>query len=173
MARAPVELAEVVEDGAANAELGIGLELHVARAVILLYGVEQPEDAGMDQVFKINVLRQSLMNLASDESDLRNLLEQRRLAQVSSRIRTVVFNQLHNLAVVTMVEKQVAGQSFWERCAELSAPFFVQNGGFRGKILREGLKFLGFPFGNAPCQGSQNGNRKDVRMASFSQTSHS
>src|SRR5436305_12174509 len=55
----------------ANTELRVRLELHVSRAIILFHGIKQAEDAGMDQVFQVNVLRQSLMNLRSNELHLR------------------------------------------------------------------------------------------------------
>src|SRR5947209_3806539 len=95
MPRPPIKLAKIVQNGATNTKLRVRLELHVARAVILFHRIKQAEDAGVNQVFQVNVLRQSLMNLASNESYLRNLLEQRGLVQARSRIRTMVLNGLH------------------------------------------------------------------------------
>src|SRR6202521_1468811 len=79
-ARAPVEFAEIVEDSAADAELGIRTELHVLREIELIEGVDKPDDAGMDQVFEGHVAGQPVVNAAGDVTDLGKLFHEYPLA---------------------------------------------------------------------------------------------
>ena len=76
VARAPVHVAQAVEDGAPNTELGVGGEAHILAGVVLVHGIDQSHDAGMQQVVERNVLRQPLMNAAGDVFHLRQLLQQ-------------------------------------------------------------------------------------------------
>src|SRR6266478_2751382 len=80
LTRAPVEFAETVEDGAADAELGVRTELHVLREIELVESVDESDDAGMDQVFEGHVARQALVNAAGDVADLGKLFHQDALA---------------------------------------------------------------------------------------------
>ena len=69
LARAPVERAQPVQDGAANAELCVALELDVAARVEAIAGFHQTDHAGGDEIVELDVARQRLVELARDEAD--------------------------------------------------------------------------------------------------------
>ena len=76
IARAPVEFAEAVEDGAADAELGVGLELDLAAFVVAGERIDEAEDAGVDEILDGNVLGKAVMNVAGDVAHLRHLFQE-------------------------------------------------------------------------------------------------
>jgi hypothetical protein len=74
-ARHPVERAELVEDGALDAELGVGLELAVLLGVVLLDRVHEPDDAGVVEVVEVDVRGQPHGDAVDDVADERGVLE--------------------------------------------------------------------------------------------------
>src|SRR5208282_2457491 len=72
-ARAPVQFAETVEDGAADTELGVRTELHLLGQIELVEGVDQSDDAGMNQVFEGHVAGQALVYAAGNVTNLGKL----------------------------------------------------------------------------------------------------
>jgi len=80
VARAPVEFAETVKDSAPDAELGVRTELHVLGQIELVEGVDESEDAGIDQVFEGHVARQPIVNAAGDVADMGKLFHEHALA---------------------------------------------------------------------------------------------
>ena len=82
IARTPVHFAQTVQNGAADAELGIGPELHMLGPVKLVQGIDQPHHAGVDQIFERHMARQPFVNAARDVTHLRQLLHQYPLALV-------------------------------------------------------------------------------------------
>ena len=76
LARTPVHFAQAVENGAADAELGVGAELHVLGVIELVEGVDQPDHAGMHQIFERDMARQPLVDAAREITDLGQLFEQ-------------------------------------------------------------------------------------------------
>ena len=55
----PVQFPEAVEDGALDPELGVGLELDVARGFELLDGIHEAEDAAVDEVVQLHMRGQA------------------------------------------------------------------------------------------------------------------
>src|SRR5271165_1199381 len=76
LARTPVHFAQTVEDGAADAELGVGTELHLLGTVKLVERVDQSEHAGMHQVLERHVAGQPFVDAACQVFDLGQLFEQ-------------------------------------------------------------------------------------------------
>jgi methylmalonyl-CoA mutase cobalamin-binding subunit len=62
------------------AVFGIGLESDMAGGVIPLNGLDQSQDARVDQVFKKNIGWKPIMNSLRDVLDLGELFEQQALA---------------------------------------------------------------------------------------------
>jgi hypothetical protein len=79
-ARAPVKFAKAVDDGAANAKLGLTTELHLLGQIELVEGVDESDDACMDQVLEGHVAGQPLVNAAGDVADLGKLFQEDALA---------------------------------------------------------------------------------------------
>ena len=75
-ARTPVHFAQAVEDGAADAELGVGTELHVLGAVKLVERVDQSDHSGVHQVFERHVAGQPFVDAARQVADLGQLFQQ-------------------------------------------------------------------------------------------------
>src|SRR6267378_1569321 len=100
MARAPVQLTKTVQNGSANPEFRIGLELHVLAGVKFFHRIDQADHPGMDQIFERHLRRQSVMNSPGDVPDLRQMLEQQTLALLRipdglghKSLRTVVIHR--------------------------------------------------------------------------------
>jgi hypothetical protein len=66
IARSPIELAQAVEDGALDAMLGISMEGHILRRVVLGDGIEQPEYAGVREIVQIHMHGKVFMNANGD-----------------------------------------------------------------------------------------------------------
>src|SRR6266576_196010 len=80
MARAPVQLTKTVQDGSANPEFRVRLELHVLPRIKFLHRIDQDDHPGMDQIFERHLRRQSVMNSPGEVPYLRQMLEQQTLA---------------------------------------------------------------------------------------------
>jgi hypothetical protein len=65
---APVEGAQVVQDGAADAELGVASELYLLGWIEFAESVEQADHTCAVEVFDGHMLRQPLMDAASDKA---------------------------------------------------------------------------------------------------------
>ena len=76
LARSPVHFAQAVEDGAADAKLGVGAELHVLGLIELVERVDQSDDSRMHEIFERHMARQPFMDAAGQVADLRQLFEQ-------------------------------------------------------------------------------------------------
>ena len=72
----PVQGSERIENGAANAELRVTLELYLLGVVELGKGVDQADNAGGNEIVKLDVLRKSLVDSPCDVTDSRQVLEQ-------------------------------------------------------------------------------------------------
>ena len=70
VARAPVGIAQAVQDGAANAELREGLELGVLGAIEGPAGFQQADHARIHKVFQLNMLRKPFANSRGNVVDL-------------------------------------------------------------------------------------------------------
>jgi len=77
--RAPINLAEAIEYGAANAKFSVVLELNFFPWIVFFNWVDQAEDSGVDQIVEQNLRRQATVNAPSDESHLRQVPEQQRI----------------------------------------------------------------------------------------------
>ena len=66
IARSPVELAQAVENGALDAMLGISVEGHVLRRIVLGDGIEQPEYASVGEIVQIHMHGEVFMNANGD-----------------------------------------------------------------------------------------------------------
>ena len=75
IARSPIQLAQAVEDGAFDAVLGVAVKRHVLGAVVFGHGIEQPHDAGVDQVVQIHVNRQVFVHTNGDRLYQRKVIE--------------------------------------------------------------------------------------------------
>ena len=75
IAGCPVQLAQAVEDGALDAVFRIALEGHVLGAVELLNRIDQPQDAGMDQVLDVDMDREVLVHPNGDRLGQRKIFE--------------------------------------------------------------------------------------------------
>ena len=80
IARAPVHLPQTVQDRPPDTELGIGPELDMLAVIELLQRINQPQHAGMHQVFQGHVAGQAVVNPARDVTHLRQLFHQQTLA---------------------------------------------------------------------------------------------
>ncbi len=89
MPRAPVHFAEAVQDGAANAELGVGFQLHVLAGIEFLHGVDQADNAGVNQIFERNMRGQPVMDAPGDIAHLRKVFEQQALALLADLLVAV------------------------------------------------------------------------------------
>ena len=69
--RHPVERAELVKDGALDAELRVRLELAVLVRVVLLDGVHQADHARVVKIVEVDVRRQSDRDAVDDVTDQR------------------------------------------------------------------------------------------------------
>ena len=74
-ARSPVEVAQAVDDGAADAQFRIRLEFHAALGLELIDGVEKSDDSGIHQVSDFDARRKTSRNSMSDMFDEREVLE--------------------------------------------------------------------------------------------------
>ncbi len=75
IARGPVELPQAVEDRALDAVLGVARKSNLFVGVVLAGGVEQAENAGVDQVVHIDVHRQVLVHANRDGFHQRQMLQ--------------------------------------------------------------------------------------------------
>ena len=78
--RAPVGGPQAVQDGPADAEFGVGFQLHVARGIELVHRVDQPQHTGVHQVFERNLRGQALVNAPRDVLHLGQVLGEQLLA---------------------------------------------------------------------------------------------
>ena len=76
LSRTPIHLPQAVEDGAADAKLGVRAELHMFGAVELVERVHQSDYARVHQVFERHVPGQPLVDAARQVADLGQLFEQ-------------------------------------------------------------------------------------------------
>jgi hypothetical protein len=74
-ARHPVERAKLVENGALDSELRVGLELAVLVRIVLLDGIHQADDARVVQVIEIDVRGETDGNAVDDVTDEGSVLE--------------------------------------------------------------------------------------------------
>src|SRR5690348_7674232 len=75
-ARAPIDLPETVEYCASYAKFGVVLELDVLARIVFLHRIDEANDPGVNQIFKQNLRRQSIVYAARDILHLRKMLEQ-------------------------------------------------------------------------------------------------
>jgi hypothetical protein len=78
--RAPVDLPQAVENGAANPELGVVLELYVLARIVFPHRVQQAENSGVHQVFQRHLRRQPVVDAPGDVPHLGQMLEHDPLA---------------------------------------------------------------------------------------------
>src|SRR5579875_1247069 len=76
LARAPIEGAQAVENGAANAEFGVRGQGDVFAGVVLAHRVHQADDARLHQIVERDVARQAIMDAAGDQMHLGQLFQQ-------------------------------------------------------------------------------------------------
>src|SRR5579872_4013708 len=76
LARSPVHFAQAVEDGAADAKLGIGAELHVLGTVELVESIDESDHSRVHEIFEGHMARQPFVDAARKVADLRQLFEQ-------------------------------------------------------------------------------------------------
>ena len=69
VARGPVELAQAIEDRALDAVLGVTREGNLFFGIEFARGVEQAEDAGVNQIVHIDVDRQVFVDANGDGFD--------------------------------------------------------------------------------------------------------
>lgn len=74
-ARQGIEAAEVVEHGSADAMIGEGSQLGSVGSVVAIYGLDESDGAGGDEVFEGDGARALAVNLAGDEADEREMVE--------------------------------------------------------------------------------------------------
>ena len=55
ISRTPIHLAQAIENGTANAEAGVGLELDISGGIKFVDGVDETEDSGVDKVVEGDV----------------------------------------------------------------------------------------------------------------------
>ena len=79
-ARSPVHVAQAVHDGAMDAVLGVGLELHIERRIEIIDGGQQADDAGGNQIVEADVVGQPVVNPPGDEAHLGEMLQHQRFA---------------------------------------------------------------------------------------------
>ena len=78
----PVELAQAVEDGAANTWDGVRLELHTVLWIETFDRTHQTEYACLDQVARIDSLRQVGAESSSDELDQRGVVHDEHVTRI-------------------------------------------------------------------------------------------
>src|SRR5438067_638240 len=71
----PIQLAETVQDGAADLVFRVGLELDVLGWIEVVDGGDQPDHACRDQVVQAHALRQLVVNASGDQTNLRQILQ--------------------------------------------------------------------------------------------------
>ena len=81
-ARRPIGLAEAVENGAADAELGVGFEPYVLAGVEIIDGVDEPDDAGREKIVEADGFGHPLVNFAGNQAHLRHVFEDELFALV-------------------------------------------------------------------------------------------
>ena len=80
VARGPIELAQAVEDRALDAVLGIARKGNLFFGIVLAGGVEQAENAGVNQIVHIHVDRQVLMHANRDGFHQRQVFQHHAVA---------------------------------------------------------------------------------------------
>src|ERR1700728_2068845 len=88
-ARRPVELAQGIEHGAANANAGVSLETRAASGGVVLRSLEQPHHAGLHQVLDFHLRGQTPRQVIGDALDQIGVLAHQRV-HVWHRLRTGV-----------------------------------------------------------------------------------
>src|SRR5580704_3587912 len=89
--RPPVHFPQTVQHRAPDAELGIGTELHLLRAIELVERIDQSDHSRMHQILQRHMPGQALVNPARQITHLRQLFEQNAVALVSVPISAFVF----------------------------------------------------------------------------------
>ena len=79
--RRPIELPQAVQDRAFDAVLGVAVEYHLLLGVVLAGRVEQPQDAGVDQIVQIHMHRQILVHPDGDGFHQRQMVENDTISQ--------------------------------------------------------------------------------------------
>ena len=82
VARGPVELAQAIEDRALDAVLGVARKDDLFFGIVLAGGVEQAEDAGVNQIVQIDVHRQIFVHADGDGLDQRQMLQHHAVAAI-------------------------------------------------------------------------------------------
>jgi hypothetical protein len=80
VARAPIQLAQAVENRAPNAEAGVGLELNVLGGIEFIDGIDQAKNASMNQIFELHVGRKASVYAARDIADPGEIRDEEALA---------------------------------------------------------------------------------------------
>src|SRR5208283_2667639 len=68
--RAPIQLPETIENGAADAEPRIRFQQNIAMGIEFIHRVNQPKDSGMNQVIERNVRRKTVVDAPRDIANL-------------------------------------------------------------------------------------------------------
>src|SRR5450432_4610339 len=84
--RGPIELTQAVEDGALDPVLGIAVKHDLLLGVVLARSVEQPENAGVNQIVEIHVNRQVFVHSDGDGLHQPKMLENDTIAQRSRNL---------------------------------------------------------------------------------------
>ncbi len=79
ISRAPIHLAQTIENRSANSEPCVGFELDVLSRVEFVHRVDQTDDSGVDKIVEGNVRREPVVDSSRDVTHFREILVEQTL----------------------------------------------------------------------------------------------